>query len=62
MKLCDICFFYRNDSKRRCQEYLDNDRTGMILDPQPKDECKWHTLYGEPEDYQKEYCTDFILN
>lgn len=57
--LCDRCH-YRQDSIRRCIEYLDAGRTGMILDPQPKYECKMHTLYaGELIDHQKQQCSDF---
>jgi len=58
--LCKTCF-YRNDSIRRVKEYIKRNPAGegMVCDPAPKAECKWHTLYGEEENYQKTACFDY---
>lgn len=58
IKMCDICQ-HRIDSINRCTEYLNLGMTGMICDPTPKSECKWHTLYGEKLNFNKIKCFDY---
>ena len=59
--LCDYCI-ERQNSIHRVEEFLERnpDGKGIVCDPAPKAECKWHKSYGYDNDSQKSRCRDFV--
>jgi hypothetical protein len=57
MTLCLTCR-HRADSKRRVAAARARGYLGLVADPTPRDECKRHAEYGEPEKSREE-CGDY---